>query len=258
VVATSVQGESGPKVDLNADVGEVDDPGEIEVALLEVVTSANIATGAHAGNPVVMDAAVAHALRLGVRVGAHPSYPDRAGFGRRVTETTPEVLRAELLAQIAALDSIARSHGSRVHHVKPHGALYHQVIADEDCAKLVAGVVESFPGISLVALAGSPLLDADWIGIRMIAEGFADRGYRSDGSLVPRGERGDLLTDPGEAAEQAVSIATSRRARATDGTWVPVIVETLCLHGDTPGAPAIAEAVRAALEGAGVRVEAPA
>ncbi len=256
MVSTPSDSRLATTVDLNADVGEVDDPAQLEMALLELVTSANIATGAHAGNPAVMDAAVVAALRLGVRVGAHPSYRDRAGFGRRVDGTPPNVLRAEMLAQIGALDSIARSHGSRVHHVKPHGALYHQVAEEEDCAKLLAGVVENFPGVGLVAPAGASLIDAGWIAVRTIAEGFADRGYRSDGSLVPRGQQGDLLTDAAEAAEQAVSIATRRQVRATDGTWIPMMAETLCVHGDTPGAPAIALAVRSALESAGVRVEA--
>ena len=205
-------------IDLNADIGEVDDPVQLEIALLEVVTSANIATGAHAGNPSVMDAAVARALRLGVRVGAHPSYPDRAGFGRRVIRTSPEALRSELLSQIGTLDSVARSRGSRVHHVKPHGALYHQAAADEDCAKLLSGVVQSFPDVALVAPAGASVHGAEWNGVRTIGEAFADRGYRPDGSLVPRGESGDLITDPEQAAAQAVSIAVSRHvsARPTD------------------------------------------
>jgi UPF0271 protein len=245
-------------IDLNADVGEVDDPAQLEMALLECVTSANIATGAHAGNPAVMDAAVTAARRLGVRVGAHPSYPDREGFGRRVISMSPDALLVELLAQVRALDTIARAHGDRVHHLKPHGALYHQAITDEDCAKVVAAVAGHFRGVALVAPAGAPLLDSGRGGVRTIAEAFADRGYRPDGSLVPRGETGDLLTDPDQAAEQAIYIATSRRVRATDGTWIEMSAETLCLHGDTPGAPLIAAAVRAALEGAGVAVVAPA
>jgi UPF0271 protein len=141
--------------------------------------------------------------------------------------------------------------------VKPHGALYHQAAADEDCAKLLSGVVQRFPDVALVAPAGASVHRAEWNGVRTIGEAFADRGYRPDGSLVPRGERGDLITDPGQAAEQAVSIAISHRVLATDRTWVSLTAETLCLHGDTPGADAIALAVRAALEGAGVRVVAP-
>ena len=257
---TSQDGGFATTLDLNADVGEVEDPALLEVALLEVVTSANIATGAHAGNPVVMNAAAyASALRLGVRVGAHPSYRDRAGFGRRATGTSPDELRSELLAQIGALDSIARSHGSRVHHVKPHGALYHRAVADEDCARLLARVVRNF---SRECLSSPPRERhcSTRIGLGSARSprplSTADTA-RTDLSST-RGERGDLLTDPDEAAEQAVSIATSHRVRATDGTWIAVTAATLCLHGDTPGAPAIALAVRAALESAGVRLEAPA
>jgi UPF0271 protein len=256
VVAARTDGALPTTVDLNADVGEVDDPAQLELALLEVVTSANIATGGHAGNPAVMDAAVRAALRLGVRIGAHPSYPDRAGFGRQVLRTPPEVLLRELLVQVGALDSIARSHGARVHHVKPHGALYHQTTSDKGVAQLLAEVAGKFPDVALVVQAGLPPVGAATTGVRTITEAFADRGYRSDGSLVPRGEPGDLLTDPARAAEQAVSIATDRRVRATDGSWVEVSAQTLCLHGDTPGAPGIAEAVRTALESAGVLVEA--
>jgi len=245
-------------IDLNADVGEVDDPAQIEIALLECVTSANIATGAHAGNPAVMDAAVTAALRLGVRVGAHPSYPDRREFGRRVMAMPPEALRFELLAQVNELDAIARAHGDRVHHLKPHGALYHQATTDLDCAKVVAEVAGHFPGVALVAPAGVRAHDGSRVAVRTIAEAFADRGYRSDGSLVPRGQTGDLLTDPARAAEQAVTIATAHRVRTTDGTWVEMRAETLCLHGDTPGAPSIAAAVRSALESAGVVVAATA
>lgn len=257
--AGSAQTESVPDtvIDLNADVGEVEDPVLLEVGLLQVVTSANIATGAHSGNPAVMDAAVAYASRHGVSVGAHPSYPDREGFGRRVMAMTPEALRAHLLAQVGALDAIARARGIRVRHVKPHGALYHQAAADEECSRVVVEVVECFPGVALVAPAGSTVLAASWTSVRMIREAFCDRGYRPDGSLVARGETGDLLTDPEQAAEQAVSIAIRHRVRATDGTWVSVQADSLCLHGDTPGAPAIGMAVRAALEKAGVRVAAP-
>jgi 5-oxoprolinase (ATP-hydrolysing) subunit A len=250
-------GASGPVVDLNADVGEVEDPDLLEVGLLRVVTSANIATGAHAGNPRVMDAAVTYASRHGVSVGAHPSYPDREGFGRRVIETDPNVLREELLAQIGTLDAIAKRRGVRIRHVKPHGALYHQAVADERCARLLSEVVGCFPGVALVAPAGSPALTAAWTEVPMIAEAFCDRGYRADGSLIARGDIGDLLTDPGQAAQQAVIMVTEHRVRASNGTWVEIRADSLCLHGDTPGAAAIGLAVRAALEEAGVRVAAP-
>jgi UPF0271 protein len=245
-----------PVIDLNADVGEVEDPELLEVELLRLVTSANIATGAHAGNPAVMDAAVAFASEHGVSIGAHPSYPDREGFGRTMIDLSPSVLRAHLLAQVGALDAISRAHGVQMRHVKPHGALYHQAVADEQCARVVAEVVGLFPGTALFVPAGSHALEAS-PKVRLVAEAFCDRGYRPDGSLVPRGEKGDLLTDPEQAAEQAVSIATRHRVRATDDTWMDIHADSLCLHGDTPGSPAIGLAVRVALDKAGVRVAAP-
>jgi len=244
-------------MDLNADVGEVDEPQLLEVALLEVVTSANVATGAHSGNPAVMDAAVSYAAGHGIAVGAHPSYPDRAGFGRRFVDLPAAILRAELIAQIGALDAIARAHGVPLRHVKPHGALYHRAVADEECARIVSEVVAMFPGASLVVPAGVAVPGASPGAVHTVPEAFCDRGYRPDGSLVARGEAGDLITDPEQAAEQAVSIASHERVRATDESWVAVHAQTLCLHGDTPGAPLIGAAVRAALEKAGVRVAAP-
>jgi UPF0271 protein len=254
----SVDATSAPQpvIDLNADVGEVEDPELLEVELLRLVTSANIATGAHAGNPAVMDAAVEFASLHGVSVGAHPSYPDREGFGRTKIDLSPSDLRAHLLAQIGALYAISRARGVQMRHVKPHGALYHQAVADEQCARVVVEVVGQFPGTALFVPAGSPELEAT-AKLRIVREAFCDRGYKPDGSLVPRGEIGDLLTDPEQAAEQAVSVATRHRVRANDDTWVGVQADSLCLHGDTPGAPAIGLAVRAALDKAGVRIAAP-
>jgi 5-oxoprolinase (ATP-hydrolysing) subunit A len=242
-------------LDLNADVGEVDDPSMLETGVLGFVTSANIATGGHAGNLSVMDAAVREAARLGIRIGAHPSYPDREGFGRRVIAISLEALRAELLKQVGALDTIARDHGLRVEHVKPHGALYHQATIDEGCARLLAEVVSCFESAVLVAPAGSAALSARWSGVRTLAEAFADRGYRRDGGLIARGDEGDLITEPERAAEQALSIAVDGRVRAGDG-WLSLHAGTICVHGDTPGASDIGRAVRRALEGAGVLVRA--
>jgi UPF0271 protein len=243
-------------IDLNADVGEVDDPSMLETGVLAILTSANIATGAHAGNPSVMDAAVREAVRLGIRIGAHPSYPDREGFGRREIDISQEALRIELLAQIGTLDAIARDHGRRIEHVKPHGALYHRATVDEGCARLLAEVVSHFEGALLVAPSGSPALSAGWSGVPTLAEAFADRGYRSDGGLVSRGEEGDLITEPERAAAQAVSIAADGRVETADGSWMNLHADTICLHGDTPGAAEIGRAVRRGLEDAGVQVRA--
>ena len=248
--------ESSPVIDLNADVGEVDDPEMLEIGLLEIVTSANIATGAHAGNAAVMDAAISYSLNHGIAIGAHPSYRDREGFGRTTISTAPSALYEDLLSQVGALAAVAKARGICVRHVKPHGALYHQVNADEACARIVAGIAGQFDGTALVVPSGSPVLEYPWVKVPLIAEAFCDRGYRPDGTLVARGEKGDLLTDPEQAAEQAVSIAAHQRARANDDTWVDIRADTLCLHGDTPGASAIGLAVRAALEKAGVRVAA--
>jgi 5-oxoprolinase (ATP-hydrolysing) subunit A len=247
-------------IDLNADVGEVDDPDDLEVEMFRIITSANIATGGHAGNPEVMEAAVACASRLGVSVGAHPSYPDRDGFGRKVVSIEPEELREELTSQIRTLDEIARSHGLRLRHVKPHGALYHRMLGDPDTALVVAEVTAGLSAAVLVTPAGGiGVLEkaVGLAGVRTIAEAFCDRGYRPDGSLVARGEVGDLLTDPSAAAAQAVSIAARHQVEAVDGTVFAIDAQTLCVHGDTPGAADIASAVKAALLGAGLKVESP-
>jgi UPF0271 protein len=253
-------GAPGPDlvIDLNADVGEVESPELLETGLLEIVTSANIATGAHAGNAEVMRAAVDYAATHGIAVGAHPSYRDREGFGRKKVEIASAELYSDLFEQVGALAFIAKARGLSLRHVKPHGALYHQVSADESCARTVDGVVAQFDGAALVVPSGSPLLGYSWVRAPLISEAFCDRGYQADGTLVSRGEKGDLLTDPEQAAEQAVSIATRERVLATDDTWVTVSADSLCMHGDTPGASAIGLAVRSALESAGVRVAAPA
>jgi len=224
--------------------------------MFEVVSSVNIATGAHAGNQSVMDAAVRQATRLGVSVGAHPSYPDREGFGRRVIDIGPDALRVSLLAQIGALEAIARSYGQALHHIKPHGALYHSVATDFESARVMAEVARTYPGVPLVLQAGSPGI-GEMNDVPTLAEAFADRGYRADGRLVARDEPGGLLTDPDEAAEQAVEIATRHRALAQGGAWVDVTADTLCMHGDTPGASAIGKAVRSALERQGVQIRSP-
>lgn len=244
-------------IDLNADVGEVEDPADLEVDLFEIITSANIATGGHSGNPEVMAAAVRCAVRLGVSIGAHPSYPDRANFGRTAMEMDPEALRSELTAQIGLLDSICRMNGGQLRHVKPHGALYHRILSDEPTAVTVARSVAEVPGAVLVAQAGHEDLvrrAADDAGVRVVLEAFADRGYRSDGTLVPRGGPGDLLTDPQLAAAQAVSIGLHHQVRTEDGASVHLDARTLCIHGDTPGAASIGRAVRARLQAAGITV----
>jgi len=228
-------------IDLNADVGEgmTDD-----AALLDVVTSANIACGAHAGDPQTMDATIKTALARGVTLGAHPSFPDRNHFGRFSMSLAPADLEREILDQLEALASIARANGALLAHVKPHGALYNEAAKDARLAAVVARAVARFdPRLVLVGLAGSALLEAGGAhGLRVAAEGFCDRAYEPDGNLRSRALPRAVYDDASTAARQAVALAESGG------------VDTLCVHGDSPHAVSMAKAVRAALEEAGITV----
>lgn len=247
------------RLDLNADVGESfgawslgDDEG-----LLASVSSVNVACGFHAGDPRVIDRTVARAVAAGVAVGAHPGYLDLRGFGRREQAADPEEVEADVLYQVAALDGVCRAHGAALRHVKPHGALYNQAARDETLARAVArGVARLSRDLVLVGLATSRAMRAAAAaeGLRFAGEAFADRAYASDGALVPRREPGALLLDPAQAAAQALRLAQEGAVVARDGTLVRVEARTVCVHGDTPGAAALARAVRATLEAAGVRV----
>ena len=239
-------------VDLNADVGEGMDDREI----LPYVTSVNVACGLHAGDPSVMDETVALALAQGVRVGAHPGYPDRENFGRVALEMHADAIEKLVLYQIAALDGFMRSRGAELTHVKPHGALYHRGAEFPDVARAIAEGVRRFrTNLLLVGPAGSMLLEAGRdAGLPVAAEAFADRKYLPDGSLVPRGADGAVLTDPEEAANQALLLSREGVAIASDGSRVRVRADTICLHGDTPGAARIARRVRERLEEAGVAI----
>lgn len=239
-----------PSVDLNADVGE----GAAEDdALLDEVTSASVACGVHAGDPDTMRRTVEAATRRGVVVGAHPSYPDREGFGRRQMEMSPAQVTSEVLAQVGALDAIARGCGTRVRYVKPHGALYHRMAEDEACARAIAQACEQAGGLVLLAPAGSVAVEiAESLGAPVATEAFADRAYGPEGRLVSRAVAGAVLTDPEEVARRAVAIAVEHRVRATDGTTIAVTASSICVHGDTPGAEVLARRVRRALEDVGV------
>ena len=248
------------RIDLNADVGESYGAwvmGEDE-ALLPLVTSANVACGAHAGDPLVMQRTVALAARLGVAVGAHPGYPDRDGFGRRDLDMRPDELEASILAQLGALWAFARVAGVPIVHVKAHGALYNRAAAHPQTAEIVAGAVRRFSReLVLVGLAGSVMLDAGRAaGLAVASEAFADRAYEADGSLRSRRLPGAVHVEPGDAAAQAVAIARDRRVVTAEGQGVAIEADTICLHGDTPDAAAHARAVRAALESAGVEIRA--
>jgi UPF0271 protein len=249
---------SSVSVDLSADVGERFDswrPGDDE-AILQSVTTAHVACGFHAGDPTVMFETVSTAVRLGVSVGAHPSYPDREGFGRRPMEVDPRRIRADVLYQVATLDGIARAARTRVRSVKAHGALYHRMAVDSDCAEAVAMATRDFADdLWLVVPAGSVAVEvARSAGLRVAEEAFCDRMYRPDGSLAPRDDDGALVADPDEAARRALRLARDHEVETTDGGTLRLSPSTLCVHGDSPGAASLARAVRAALEVAGLTV----
>ncbi|MQY31398.1 LamB/YcsF family protein [Nocardia aurantia] len=245
-------------IDLNSDLGEGFGAWSMgdDIALLDIVTSANIACGFHAGDPSIMRRTCAAAVERGVRIGAHVSYRDLAGFGRRAIAVPPRELADECLYQIGALDACARAAGDAVRYVKPHGALYHSASADPEIAAAVVSALTAFGGLALLASPGSELeRAADAAGIAFHAEGFADRGYTPAGTLVPRGAPGDVLP-PRDAVAQALSIAVGGTARDATGAEVPVAVRSLCVHGDSPGAVAMARSIRDTLAGEGVELRA--
>jgi UPF0271 protein len=251
--------KAGLRIDLNCDAGEsaASEGLDGDDALFAVVTSANIACGGHAGDASTMKATVFSAMRHGVAIGAHPSYPDRENFGRRSMHVSPAEAEALVFDQIAALQAIANGNGARLTHVKPHGALYNDAARNAALATAIAQAVRRSGIPRLVGLAGSTFVDAARsAGVDFIAEGFCDRLYGYDGHLVSRTIAGSLITDPQTAARQAVDIAMTGAVRTASGGEISVTAQTLCIHGDTPGAVDIARAVRAALEAAGVDVTA--
>ncbi|NES26004.1 5-oxoprolinase subunit PxpA [Micromonospora terminaliae] len=243
-------------MDLNADLGEgfgIWRLGDDE-ALLGLVTSANVACGFHGGDASTMHRVTAAAARRGVTVGAQVGYRDLAGFGRRHIAYEFAALRDETIYQLGALDAFCRLAGTRVRYLKPHGALYHAAACDEaQAAALVAAVSGYDRELPVLCPPGSVLAQlAVGAGLRAVAEGFADRNYLPNGQLVPRSAANALVSDPDEVATRAVRMATERTVVAVDGSVVPCPVESICLHGDTPGAVRCAELVRAALIDAGV------
>jgi UPF0271 protein len=246
------------RIDLNADVGEGFGAWRMgDDELLQHVTSANVACGFHAGDPSVIDRTVAAAARRGVAVGAHPGYFDLRGFGRREMRVPVAELEADVLYQVGALQAFARAHGVPLTHVKPHGALYNQAADDPELARAIArAVARVSPALVLVGLAGSAAMReaAGEAGLRFAGEAFADRAYDASGRLVPRSQPDAVRSDPAAAALAAVRLARDGRVVAADGRELAVEADTLCLHGDSPGAAAMARAVREALEQAGVSV----
>ena len=243
-------------VDLNCDMGEVPEAiaDGTQEALMRSVTSVNVACGGHAGDEQTMKTTIEQALRWKVAIGAHPGYADRANFGRLELKLPPKEIADSVFDQVCALDEVAKRCGARVVHVKPHGALYNQAVHRRDLAEAIAeGVARWRSDVVLVGLAGSPMLEVFRIaGFAVGAEAFADRRYEPDGTLRPRKFENALIRNPEEAARQALSMVERGVVIACDGTEVSVDAQTLCIHGDTPGAPEIAAMVARTLRQSGV------
>lgn len=240
-------------IDLNVDIGE---GFGHDIELLDYATSVNVACGWHAGDPLTMRRVTTEAIRRGVQIGAHPSFPDRENFGRAVMTLPPDEVYAGVQYQVGALAVVVAGLSGRVTHVKPHGALYNQAEEDAHLARAIVHAVRDMdPDLAIFGLAGGQLV---WIareeGLVAIEEGFVDRAYTPAGKLVPRSQPNALLARDGEAREQAISMARDRRVRASDGSWVAIGPQTLCLHGDGSHAVIFASQVRAALASAGVAV----
>lgn len=250
---------SSTHVDLNADLGESFGTWVLgdDEALLDIVTSANVACGFHAGDPATLVRTCRAAAERGVVIGAQVGYRDLAGFGRRFIDIAADDLYADVVYQIGALDAVARSQGGRVRYVKPHGALYNAVVHhEEQAAALVRAVLDVDSSLPLVGLPGSQLLRAaDDAGLRCVREAFADRAYSPDGSLVPRTQEGAVLHDPGEVGERVFQMVTRQTVIARDGQEIDLEADTICVHGDTPGAVTMARSVRDSLVAAGLAVQ---
>jgi len=223
---------------------------------MPLISSANIACGVHAGDAESMREAVALAIEHGVAIGAHPSFPDREHFGRREMQLGAGDLHQCIVAQIESLVRVAQKQGARLRHVKPHGALYNMAVRDGALAESIARAVHAFdPSLILFALPGSELVRAgEACGLAVAVEGFADRSYEPDGSLTPRSREGAVIHDVPSAVDRAVRMAIDGRITASDGSEIVMRVQTICIHGDTPGAPQLAREIRAGLERAGVTV----
>jgi 5-oxoprolinase (ATP-hydrolysing) subunit A len=248
------------RLDLNADVGESYGAWTLgdDAAVLDVVTSANVACGFHAGDPLTLRTTCRYAAERGVVVGAQVAYRDLVGFGRRFMDVPADELVADIIYQLGALSAVAQVEGTDVAYVKPHGALYNAVVHHEAQARaLVDAVVAVDTSLPILGLPGSLVLElATEAGLRAVTEAFADRAYSADGRLVPRTEPGAVLHDPAEVAARVVRLVRDGVVTAVDGTDVEVHAESVCIHGDTPGAVAMARAVRAALEQSGVEIRA--
>lgn len=247
-------------IDLNSDLGESFGAWAMgdDATMLGIVTSANVACGFHAGDPAGILATLKAAAAQGVSVGAHVAYPDLAGFGRRNMDIASADLVADIVYQIGALQGLAAAAGTTVRYVKPHGALYNTIAQDARQAGDVIKAIQAIdPGLALVVLAGSPLVGwAEEAGLRVVAEAFADRGYTPQGTLVSRREPGAVLHDPELVARRMLRLVTEGVVEAIDGSLARVRADSICVHGDSPGAVAMAVEVRRTLEQAGVTLRA--
>ncbi|MBA5871737.1 MAG: 5-oxoprolinase subunit PxpA [Nitrospira sp. CR2.1] len=246
------------RIDVNCDLGEAATPRQLQVEarLMTLVTSVNVACGVHAGDATLMRHTVRMAHRHNLAVGAHPGLPDRESKGRREQSFSPAFVQELIRSQVGDLMSISQSEGVRLSHVKPHGALYNIAARDRLIADAIAtALLQLDHGLILVGLADSELIAAGSAnGLRVAAEGFADRGYRADGSLVPRGQAGAILHDEAAVVARARSLVTVERIAAIDGTVLHPRIHTLCLHGDTPDAVSLAQALRVMFDEAGISV----
>ena len=251
---------SAPRIDLNSDVGESFGRWELgdDERVLQVVTSANVACGFHAGDASTLRSCCEIATRHGVVVGAQVGYRDLAGFGRRFVDYDPVELADDVTYQIGALEALARVAGTRVAYVKPHGALYNATVHHDAQARAVVAAVRAYdPSLPVLGLPGSRLLAAaEEAGLRPVREAFADRAYTSEGTLVARTEPGSVLSDPDEVAARVVRLVTDGTLVAVDGSTVRVEADSVCVHGDSPGAVAMAAAGRDTLAAQGVELEA--
>ncbi|MDT3251593.1 5-oxoprolinase subunit PxpA [Serratia sp. root2] len=242
-------------IDLNADLGEGCANDE---ALLQLVSSANIACGFHAGDAQTLRQSIRWALQYGVAIGAHPSFPDRENFGRTRMQLPPETVYAQMVYQLGAVAAMARAEGGVMVHVKPHGMLYNQAAVEPALAEAIARAVKAVdPALRLVGLAGSELIRAgEKLGLATRQEVFADRGYQADGTLVPRGQPGALITSDEQALEQTLEMVRHHRVRTLEGTWAAVQAETVCLHGDGEHALSFARTLRERFAVEGINVSA--
>jgi UPF0271 protein len=251
-------------IDLNCDMGE--SFGRYKLGLdeevIEHITSANIACGWHAGDPLVMDRTVQLAAERGVSVGAHPAYPDLLGFGRRRMDCAPEEITRYIVYQVGALKGFCAVHGVPLVHVKPHGSLYNTAVEDDNLARAIGEAVAAVDGSLICVVLAGPRGEAAariyrGMGLAVAREAFPDRAYTPQGTLLSRREPGAVVTEPGAVAERALMMATEGRVIAVDGTPVPLEAQTLCVHGDTPTAVDLVRTIRAELEAQGVVVQAP-